>query len=159
MNIFETAEGASSCEILQIKDVKHPPMKWPSRPRFCPERKALRMCPFLVPELFHTERSHVRTLKVLDRLFYRPLLEHWSSDLVERLFPNLEDVLAWHCKFNQRTKDLVKTKGFPVGNIGDILSEMVRTGGGGGVFFFLNLKAQKFWGTRFLMTYKQNARF
>ena len=80
-------------------------------------------------ELFHTERSHVRNLKVLDRLFYRPLLKEithglTSKDLVERLFPNLDEVLAWHTKCNQKMKDQVKQKGFPVGNIGGILSEM-----------------------------------
>jgi len=85
-------------------------------------------------ELFHTERSHVRTLKVLDRLFYRPLLEQQQllqspalpRDFVERLFPNLEEVLAWHSKANQRMRDRVKSEGFPIGHIGDILSDMVR---------------------------------
>ena len=73
----------------------------------------------------------MRTLKVLDRLFYRPLLEHAQGglqiprDLVDRLFPNLDEVLAWHVRCNQRMKDKVKTTGFPVGSIGDILAEMV----------------------------------
>ena len=47
-------------------------------------------------EFFHTERSHVRKLKVLERLFYRPLLDeersHMPREMVERLFPNLEEV-------------------------------------------------------------------
>ncbi len=68
----------------------------------------------------------MRNLKVLDRLFYRPLLAdaHMSRDLVERLFPNLGEVLAWHAKANQEMKEKVK-RGFPIGNIGDILKEMV----------------------------------
>ena len=69
----------------------------------------------------------MRNLKVLDRLFYRPLLEscHMSKELIERLFPNLEEVLAVHTKYNQRMKDRIKA-GFPIGNVGDILSDMVR---------------------------------
>ncbi len=47
-----------------------------------------------------------------------------SKELIERLFPNLEDVLAVHTKYNQRMKDRIKA-GFPIGNVGDILSEMV----------------------------------
>jgi hypothetical protein len=77
-------------------------------------------------EFFQTERSHVRNLKVLERLFFRPLLEssHMSRDLIERLFPNLDDVLAVHTKYNQKMKERTKA-GFPIGNIGDILSDMV----------------------------------
>ena len=77
-------------------------------------------------EFFHTEKSHVRNLKVLDRLFFRPLLESgiMSKDLVEQLFPNLEEVLALHNQYNQKMKERASS-GFPVGNIGDMLSEMV----------------------------------
>jgi hypothetical protein len=49
-----------------------------------------------------------------------------SKELIERLFPNLEEVLAVHTKYNQRMKDRIKA-GFPIGNVGDILSDMVRT--------------------------------
>ena len=78
-------------------------------------------------ELFHTERSHVRNLKVLDRLFFRPILENslMSREMVERLFPNLEDVIRLHTKYNQLMKDKIKHQGFPIGDIGDILKEMV----------------------------------
>ena len=38
----------------------------------------------------------MRKLKVLERLFYRPLLDeersHMPREMVERLFPNLEEV-------------------------------------------------------------------
>ena len=83
-------------------------------------------CPCLLAEFFQTERSHVRNLKVLERLFFRPLLEssHMSKELIERLFPNLDEVLAVHTKYNQRMKERIKA-GFPIGNIGDILTEMV----------------------------------
>ena len=77
-------------------------------------------------EFFHTEKSHVRTLKVLDRLFFRPLIENsfMSRELVDQLFPNLEEVLAQHNQYNQKMKERAKA-GFPVGNIGDMLCEMV----------------------------------
>ena len=77
-------------------------------------------------EFFQTERSHVRNLKVLDRLFCRPLVEtaHMSKELIDRLFPNLDEVLTVHTKYNQKMKERIKL-GFPIGNVGDILSEMV----------------------------------
>ncbi len=49
-----------------------------------------------------------------------------ARELVERLFPNLEEVLAWHSKANQKMKDRVRAEGFPVGDVADILREMVR---------------------------------
>lgn len=78
-------------------------------------------------EFFHTEKSHVRNLKVLDRLFCKPLMESgiMPKDLVERLFPNLEEVLNLHNQYNQKMKERAKA-GFPVGNIGDMLCEMVK---------------------------------
>ena len=68
----------------------------------------------------------MRNLKVLDRLFYRPLMESafMSNDLVDSLFPNLDEVLAQHNQYNSKMKERAKA-GFPVGNIGDILTEMV----------------------------------
>ena len=82
---------------------------------------------FHFAEFFHTEKSHVRTLKVLDRLFFRPLIENsfMSRELVDQLFPNLEDVLAQHNQYNQKMKERAKA-GFPVLDIGDMLCEMVR---------------------------------
>ena len=79
----------------------------------------------VINELFHTERSHVRSLKVLDVVFRRPLLDSYRMDraLVERLFPGLDDVLAVHQRYNTAMKAKVKA-GFPVGDICDILSDM-----------------------------------
>jgi Rho guanine nucleotide exchange factor 12 len=68
----------------------------------------------------------VRNLRVLDRLFFRPLMETgvMAKDLAERLFPNLDEVLALHNQYNQKMNDRAKA-GFPVGSVGDMLSEMV----------------------------------
>ena len=46
----------------------------------------------------------MRKLKVLERLFYRPLLDeersHMPREMVERLFPNLEEVRRNTCVKN-----------------------------------------------------------
>ena len=79
-------------------------------------------------ELFHTERSHVRKLKVLNLLFYKPLLQEASlmpRDLLDRLFCNLDEVLELHIEYNQKMKERIKSSGFPIGNIADILQQMV----------------------------------
>ncbi len=47
-----------------------------------------------INELFNTERSHVRNLKILDSVFRRPLIESGliPRDMIDRLFPNIEEV-------------------------------------------------------------------
>merc|ERR1711936_131921 len=79
----------------------------------------------VINEFFHTEKSHVRNLKVLDCVFRRPLLDsgRMSREFVDRLFPNLDEVLSVHQKFNCAMKAQVN-KGFPIGDICDILTEM-----------------------------------
>jgi hypothetical protein len=63
---------------------------------------------------------------VLDRLFFRPLKDSMTlwGELTERLFPNLEEVLSVHLSFSQKMKEKIKA-GYPIGKIGDILSDMV----------------------------------
>ena len=48
----------------------------------------------MINELFHTERSHVRNLKV--HVFRRPLLECGlvPAEVVDQLFPNLQEVIV-----------------------------------------------------------------
>ena len=82
------------------------------------------ICFICSTELFHTERSHVRNLKVLDRVFYRPLLDNGFSDLVNLLFPNLPDMLEIHGRFNTLMK--ARKRDQPaVETVGDILVAMV----------------------------------
>lgn len=52
-------------------------------------------------ELFHTERAHMRNMKILDQLFNKPMLktEHISQELVKALFPNLEKIISLHRKY------------------------------------------------------------
>uniref|UniRef100_A0A8D2Q228 Rho guanine nucleotide exchange factor 12 n=1 Tax=Varanus komodoensis TaxID=61221 RepID=A0A8D2Q228_VARKO len=64
----------------------------------------------VINELFYTERAHVRTLKVLDQVFYQrvsreAILPH--SDL-RKIFSNLEDILQLHSGMNEQMKTVRK---------------------------------------------------
>lgn len=50
------------------------------------------------PELFYTERAHVRTLKVLHNVFYQRVTREGilSSSDKKKIFSNLEDILGLH---------------------------------------------------------------
>ncbi|KFM79191.1 Rho guanine nucleotide exchange factor 11, partial [Stegodyphus mimosarum] len=79
----------------------------------------------VINELFHTERTHVRNLKVLDRLFYKPMLQEQllPPDFLNLLFPNLEEMLEIHVTFNNKMK--ARRKMEPViGDIGQLMLEM-----------------------------------
>lgn len=80
---------------------------------------------FYFSELFHTERSHVRALKVLSHVFHKPLLESQvlPLDQIQLLFSNLDEMLMIHSRFNQSMKR--KKKENPcVGDVGELLLEM-----------------------------------
>ena len=86
----------------------------------------------VINEFFHTEKSHVRNLKVLDSVFRQPLLDkgRLPKDLSCRLFANLDDVLSLHQKYNSAMKARTKAPGFPIGDISDILTDMFLEGNG-----------------------------
>lgn len=76
-------------------------------------------------ELFHTERSHVRALRVLSHVFHKPLLESQvlPLDQIQLLFSNLDEMVTIHSRFNQAMKR--KKKENPcVGDVGDLLLDM-----------------------------------
>ena len=54
----------------------------------------------MISELFYTEKCHVRNLKILDKLFYRPMLKEQAipQDFTKSLFPNLETMIVLHGK-------------------------------------------------------------
>lgn len=58
----------------------------------------LQCCSPLSPELFYTERAHVRTLKVLHNVFYQRVTREGilSSSDKRKIFSNLEDILGLH---------------------------------------------------------------
>ncbi|GIY24324.1 hypothetical protein CDAR_266562 [Caerostris darwini] len=79
----------------------------------------------VINELFHTERTHVRNLKVLDQVFYKPLLQEQllPLDFLNLLFPNLEEMLEIHTTFNNKMKARRKTEAV-IGDIGQLMLEM-----------------------------------
>ncbi|XP_025601965.2 rho guanine nucleotide exchange factor 11 isoform X3 [Athalia rosae] len=79
----------------------------------------------VINELFHTERSHVRALRVLSQVFHKPMLESQvlPPDQILLLFSNLDEMLEIHSGFNQLMKS--KKKENPcVGDVGDLLLGM-----------------------------------
>ena len=57
----------------------------------------------VINELIHTERKHMRNLKIMKHHFYVPIkIEVLLSDEDRNLlFPNLDEVLELHCKSNR----------------------------------------------------------
>ncbi|KAJ8683003.1 hypothetical protein QAD02_018795 [Eretmocerus hayati] len=79
----------------------------------------------VINELFHTERSHVRALKVLSQVFHKPLLETQvlPIDQIQLLFSNLDEMVTLHSQFNQAMKRK-KRENPLVGDVGELLLEM-----------------------------------
>ncbi|XP_031357131.1 rho guanine nucleotide exchange factor 2-like isoform X2 [Photinus pyralis] len=79
----------------------------------------------VINELFHTERSHVRNLWVLENLFKKPLQlsKLLKNEEINLIFPNLGDLLEIHSQLNTTMKN--KRKENPViKDIGDMLLNM-----------------------------------
>ncbi|OQR76106.1 rho guanine nucleotide exchange factor 12-like [Tropilaelaps mercedesae] len=80
-------------------------------------------------ELFHTERLHVRKLKILSSVYYEPLKKLLDQSLLDNLFPNLQELIQIHSELNQKMK--FKRKQEPiVGNVGQIMLEFFTADGG-----------------------------
>ncbi|KAJ8316065.1 hypothetical protein KUTeg_006079 [Tegillarca granosa] len=76
----------------------------------------------VINELFYTEKSHVRNLKILDVLFYKPMAQDPSipQDFVKTLFPNIHEMIQLHSSLNAEMK--IKKKENPVvSEVGEIL--------------------------------------
>ncbi|KAK7488904.1 hypothetical protein BaRGS_00019861, partial [Batillaria attramentaria] len=76
----------------------------------------------VINELFHTERAHLRNLKVLDLLFYRPMMAEGGimADLSRALFPNIDEMITLHAVMNKEMKDRRQVNPV-VTDVGDIL--------------------------------------
>uniref|UniRef100_A0A6I8N9R3 Rho guanine nucleotide exchange factor 12 n=1 Tax=Ornithorhynchus anatinus TaxID=9258 RepID=A0A6I8N9R3_ORNAN len=78
----------------------------------------------VINELFYTERAHVRTLKVLDQVFYQRVSREGilpPSEL-RKIFSNLEDILQLHIGLNEQMKAIRKREETSViGQIGEDL--------------------------------------
>ena len=80
---------------------------------------------FVNLELFHTENSHVRNLRVLCDIFYKTLKESalLKSEEIALIFPNIKEMLNVHMQFN---KDMKKRRREDplVTNLGDMVVNM-----------------------------------
>lgn len=76
--------------------------------------------------MFHTEKTHVRVLKVLKLLFQIPMAQEdiLTREVLDLLFPNLDEMLDIHTQFNQAMKKRRKEE-VPVSRVGDLLIDMV----------------------------------
>lgn len=86
---------------------------------------------FLPAEIYTTERNHVRTLKVLDQVFKRPMgqLGQPYESLVDQMFPAAFPKLkSLHSYFASVLKRRVRSDSNVVTEIGDLLSEWVSFG-------------------------------
>uniref|UniRef100_A0A914MQN2 Uncharacterized protein n=1 Tax=Meloidogyne incognita TaxID=6306 RepID=A0A914MQN2_MELIC len=75
----------------------------------------------VINELFHTERTHVRNLKILYKIFYRPMIMQRvaSPELIKLLFGNLDELLQVHSEMNSKMRAAVENwQRFGVGNGG-----------------------------------------
>ncbi|KAK6174010.1 hypothetical protein SNE40_017364 [Patella caerulea] len=71
-------------------------------------------------ELFHTEKMHVRNLKILDTLFFRPMVgEPATKDLAKKLLPNIHQMIRLHSSLNNGLKNLRKQNPV-IGDVGEI---------------------------------------
>ncbi|XP_026841804.1 uncharacterized protein LOC6590830 isoform X1 [Drosophila persimilis] len=81
----------------------------------------------IINEIYQTERNHVRTLKLLDRLFFLPLYESGmlSQDHLLLLFPPaLLTLREIHGAFEQQLKQRRIEHNHVVNHIGDLLADM-----------------------------------
>ncbi|KJH44988.1 hypothetical protein DICVIV_08972 [Dictyocaulus viviparus] len=86
----------------------------------------------VINELFHTERTHVRNLKILLRVFYKPMLTNniVSPDVVHLLFANLDQLLEIHTDMSNRMRQAVEkwrrdpTLNGLYGNVGELMEKM-----------------------------------
>ncbi|KAH8284540.1 hypothetical protein KR018_004011, partial [Drosophila ironensis] len=88
----------------------------------------------IINEIYQTERNHVRTLKLLDRLFFLPLYESGllSQDHLLLLFPPaLLSLREIHGAFEQQLKLRRIEHNHVVNHLGDLLSDMFDGQSGG----------------------------
>lgn len=89
------------------------------------------------PELMQTEMHHVRTLKIMNDVYSAAMLKELQYDqqVVDKIFPCLENLLHIHSQFFQRILERKKEsladkseKNFVIRRIGDILVNQVSAG-------------------------------
>lgn len=100
------------------------------------------MCVSLIPsllvclsELIQTEFHHVRTLRIMEGVYRRGMLEEvmLEAGVVHTIFPCLDQLLEWHSSFlsellNKRKEGLMEgsSTNFTIPKIGDLLLRQVQ---------------------------------
>lgn len=84
---------------------------------------------FSLVELFYTEKSHVRNLKLLDILFHQPMTllaktDGRLRDLVDIIFPSLPALIKVHEELNDDMKSRMKEN--PLVSIKDVVDILNR---------------------------------
>ncbi|XP_059176336.1 rho guanine nucleotide exchange factor 12-like isoform X3 [Physella acuta] len=76
----------------------------------------------VINELFYTERTHLRNLKIIDLLFNRPMLQEQGviADLARALFPTMNELISLHETVTKDMKERVKINPV-VKDVGDLL--------------------------------------
>ncbi|RDD41356.1 Rho guanine nucleotide exchange factor 11 [Trichoplax sp. H2] len=76
----------------------------------------------VINELIHTEKVHVRNLKVLKRVYYKPMLRSrlFTSGFISLMFPNLIELLDLHKSLLRKMKER-RAKSEIVEFIGDVM--------------------------------------
>lgn len=79
-----------------------------------------------VAELFYTEKSHLRNLKLLDELFHRPMAsgEPRLRELADIVFPQLPALIKIHCELNSEMKKKMKEN--PLISVKDVSEMLLR---------------------------------
>ncbi|XP_062996643.1 rho guanine nucleotide exchange factor 1 isoform X2 [Elgaria multicarinata webbii] len=77
----------------------------------------------VINELFITEHAHLRMLRVLQEVFYQPLLNEalFSESELRNIFPSLEDLVEEHKTFLESLKKLREENNSVVSEIGSTL--------------------------------------
>ncbi|VDN03895.1 unnamed protein product [Thelazia callipaeda] len=83
-------------------------------------------------ELFHTERTHVRNLKILYKVFYKPMILQniVPPEVIKLFFPNLEDLLEVHGNMSSMMRNRKEewkrdcTLNGLLGNVGSLMEDL-----------------------------------
>ena len=106
-------------------------------PTNCGQARVEAMCPIVPAELIQTELHHVRTLKIMTRLFRTGMLEELQLEpgVVQGLFPCVDELSDIHTRFlsqmlERRRQALCpgSTRNFVIHRLGDLLISQVRKG-------------------------------
>lgn len=103
-------------------------------PNNCGQARVEAECPVVPTELIQTELHHVRTLKIMTRLFRTGMLEELQLEpaVVQGLFPCVDELSDIHTRFlsqllERRRQALCpgSTRNFVIHRLGDLLISQV----------------------------------